>query len=318
MHRRTVMLGAAAIAFPAILRGTPAAAQGRPNVAAPALHRMAVGAFELTVVTDGVSPRNASNPGVVANASPEQVTGALRAAGFAGPEFLQPFNPTVLRTPAGLIAFDVGTGGTAGPQTGQFITNMRAAGMDPVQVVAVVMTHLHGDHFGGLVDANGTANFPNARILVPQREYAFWTDEGEESRARELLRPTFANVRRRFAPYRGRIETFAPGGQVLPGVTSIAATGHSPGHVVYLVADGDQQAMITGDAVHMPAFYWANPDWYIAFDTDPADAVATRKRLLDRLATDRIPTVVYHAEMPAAGRVERSGAAYRFVPANAG
>lgn len=311
------MLGATAALVTPALRGTPARAQAPVSDPGPATHRVAVGGLEVFVLTDGVSQRNAANPGVVANAGPDQVTAALQAAGIQGPAFLQPFNPTVVRTPQGLVAIDVGTAGTAGPTTGQFIASMRAAGLDPAQVTAVLITHLHPDHFSGLTDANGTAMFPNARVFVPQRDWAFWTDAGEESRARELLRPTFAAVRRRFAPYEGRVEIFTPGREVVPGITSADAPGHSPGHVIYRVADGAQQLAVTGDAMHMPALYWANPDWYIAFDTDPADAVATRKRLLDQFATDRVPVVVYHAGMPAIGRVERAGSAYRMVPANA-
>jgi len=318
MKRRSIMLVAgAALAVPPLLRGRPAASQALPSDPGPAVHRVAVGALEVMVVTDGAAPRSASNPGVVANATPEQVTAALRAAGFPGPEFLQPFNPAAVRTPRGVVAIDVGTAGIAGPQTGRFLANMREAGLDPAQVTAVLITHLHADHFSGLTDANGVANFPNARIFVPQRDWAYWTDEAEESRARDLLRPNFGNVRRRFAPYQGRIETFAPGAEVVPGVTALDAPGHSPGHVVFRVADGGQQLMVTGDAVHMPPFYFANPDWFIAFDSDPAMAVATRRRLLDQLATDRIPVVVYHAAMPATGRVERAGTGYRLVPAGA-
>lgn len=315
MKRRTVILGAgAALAAPALLRAAPAAAQALPTDPGPAFHRTRVGALEVTVVTDGLAPRSAANPGVVANATPEQVTAALRAAGFPGPEFLQPFTPTVVRTPAGLVAIDVGTGGIAGPQSGRFVANMREAGLDPAQVTTVLITHLHADHFSGLATNEGAAVFPNARVLVPQADWAYWNDPAEESRARDLLRPGFAAVRRRFAPYQGRIETFAPGAQVAPGITAIDAPGHSPGHAVYRIADGGQQLVVTGDAMHMPPFYFANPDWFIAFDSDPAMAVATRRRLLDQFATDRIPVVVYHAAMPATGLVERAGTGYRLVP----
>ena len=317
MRRRAVLSTGATLALPLVLRASPGHGQAPPSSPGPAFQRIPLGTREVFVVTDGATLRNAAGPGVVANAQPDQVVAALRSAGFPGPEFLNPYNPTVLRTPQGLVAFDVGTGGTAGPQTGQFLANMRAAGLDPAQIVAVVLTHLHGDHFGGLVDANGTPNFPNARVLVAQREWAFWTDAGEESRARDLLKPNFANARRRFAPYQAKLETFTPGTEILPGVTAQDTPGHSPGHVAFLLSDGGQQVMISGDAIHAPFFYWANPDWYISFDTDPAQAVATRKRLLDQLTADRVPVIVYHAGMPGVGRAERAGSGYRMVPLGA-
>lgn len=317
MHRRTILAAGAALALPPFLRASPAAGQAAPAAPGPAFQKLSVGSLEVTVVTDGAAARSAANPGVVANAQPDQVAAALRAAGIPGPEFLQPFNPTVVRTRAGLVAIDVGTSGTGGPQTGRFLANMREAGLDPAQVVAVVVTHLHPDHFSGLTDANNTPNFPNAQVFVPQRDWAYWTDEGEETRARDMLKPIFGAVRRRFAPYQGRIVTFAAGSQVVPGITAQDAPGHSPGHAVLVVADGNDSLMVSGDAIHAPAFFWANPEWFIGFDSDPAQAVATRKRLLDQLATDRMPTVVYHAGMPAVGRAERAGTGYRMVPAGA-
>lgn len=211
MNRRILLLGAgAALTTPALLRTAPAAAQAMPGSPGPAFQRMRVGSLEVTVVTDGANARNASNPGVVANARPEQVVAALRDAGFAGPEYLQPFNPTVVRTPRGLVVFDVGNAPGSSPGTGQFLANMRAAGLDPAEVTAVVLTHLHPDHFGGLLDASGAPNFPNARIFVGQREWAFWSDEGEESRARDQLKPIFGNARRRLAPMPARWSSSSP------------------------------------------------------------------------------------------------------------
>lgn len=284
--------------------------------ASPAIHRLAVGGLAVAVVHDG----QAVNPDVtrsVVNATPEQVQAALAAAGIQGTAMATPFNITVVTTPIGLVALDAGRGALGQARQGTAIDNMRAAGIDPAQVVMVAHTHFHGDHIGGLIDADGQAIFPNARILVPEREWAFWNDAGEESRGPEARRPAFANVRRRFAPYQGRVTPFAPGAQIAPGITAVATNGHAPGHTSFLLADGGAQVMVIGDAVTSPAFYVANPDWFPGFDMDPPAAVATRRALLDRLATDRIPFVGYHFPMPGIGRVERAGTGFRFVPAQA-
>lgn len=303
LERRTLLAAGAAAALAPRL----AAAQSA------GFHRVAVGSAEAFIVNDGFAVRPDARQGSVVNATPEQVAQALAAAGVEPINLQNPYNVTFVRTRQGLVALDAGTGGAGGPNSGQMLANMRAAGLDPAQVVLVAHTHFHGDHIGGLVDAQGAPVFPNARIAVPEREWAFWTDAGEESRANDARRPNFANVRRRFAPYQDRVTRFAPDAEVAPGIRAVASNGHSPGHTSFLVADGAAQLLVIGDAITTPALFMANPEWYPGFDMDPAMAVETRKRLLDRAAADRIPVVGYHFPMPATGRVERAGTGYRLV-----
>jgi glyoxylase-like metal-dependent hydrolase (beta-lactamase superfamily II) len=305
-------------AAPPLLGAGRAAAQGAtPPVVGPAFHRFEVGALKVTVVTDGSNIRPDPTQGLVVNATREQVGGAMRAAGIAGPAMRNPFNVTFVETPRGLVAIDVGTGGFPNTDTGTLHANMRAAGLDPARVVQVVHTHFHGDHIGGLTGNDGAAVFPTATVAVPEREWTFWTDAGEASRAPEARRPAFANVQRRFAPYLQRVTRFAPDAEVLPGIRAVASNGHSPGHTSFLIHDGTAQALVIGDAITSPVFFMVNPDWYPVFDMDPTMAVESRKRLLDRAATERMPVIGYHFDMPATGRVERAGTGYRLVPAGA-
>ena len=300
--------------------GTAAALVPRLAVAQadlPKTHRVAVGGRELFVVSDGWNAQADVTRGAVVNAAPEQVMAALQAAGMTGPGMANPYNVTVLRTPQGLVMLDAGTGGAGGPQTGALLANMRAAGLGPADVTLILHTHFHGDHIGGLQAADGSQVYPNARILVPEREWSFWNDPAEESRATEVRRPGFANVRRRFAPYQGKISTFAPGAEVAPGVAAVPTPGHSPGHTSFLISDGNAQVLILGDCVLAPALFVANPEWIPGFDMDAQTALGTRRRILDRAAADRIPVVGYHFPMPATGRVERAGSGYRLVPATA-
>ena len=311
MHRRTLLatgLGAAALAT---------ARPGFAQAPAPTHHRMTVGGLETFIISDGVAVRPDATQGLVVNATPEQVRGVMTAAGMQGTALPNPFNITVVRTSAGLVALDAGRGALGGAQAGGLVANIRALGLDPAQVVIVAHTHFHGDHIGGLVDGAGQPVFPNARIMVPEREWAFWTDAGEESRATEARRPGFANARNRFAPYQAKVERFAPGAAVAPGITAMATNGHSPGHTSFLIADGNQQVIVIGDAVTTPLFFLAHPEWFPVFDMDPPMAVETRRRLLDMAANDRIPVIGYHFDLPATGRVERAGSGYRLVPPNA-
>lgn len=319
IHRRAA-LGAAGLALtlPALLRARDATAQAAPPAQeGPSFHRFRVGSIAVTVVTDGSVVRDITR-GAVANASDEQAIAAARAAGIQGNAIRNPYNVTFVETPQGLIALDVGTGGMPNTDTGTLHANMRAAGLDPARVSLIAHTHFHGDHINGLTRGDGTAVFPSAqRVLVPEREWTFWTDAGEESRASEGRRPGFANARRRFAPYEAKVARFAPNADIAPNIRSIPTVGHSPGHTSFIIHDGAQQALVIGDAVTTPAFYMANPEWYPGFDMDPPTAVATRRALLDRAATERMPVVGYHFPMPATGRVERAGNGFRLVPANA-
>lgn len=276
-------------------------------------HRIRVGSLDVAVATDGLVQRASLPPTFVPNASPEEVSAALRAGGHETVP-ANTYNVTAVRTREGLVLLDTGFGPQGGPAgTNRMAANLRAAGMDLADVRIVAISHFHGDHIGGLLGEGGAPAFPNARILVPEPEWAFWTDEGEMARGPEARRPAFANVRNRFAPYAARVERFALGAEIAPGVRSSPTVGHSPGHSSFLIADGSDQLFITADSVNLPALFMARPDWFPSFDMDPPRAVATRRAMLDRLATDRIRTVGYHFPMPATGFVERAGNGYRFV-----
>ncbi len=316
MERRTVL--AAGLAAPALLATRPAATQTAAPAAAPTpnLYRFQVGALPVTVLRDALVPRADIRQGSVVNATPEQVETSLRASGMTNFALPNTFNPTVVQTRAGLVLMDVGFGRGAPNGGGQMYAAMQEGGIDPAAITTVVFTHFHGDHVGGLTNADGSAAFPNAAIKVPEGEWAFWMDDGEMARAGQR-RPAFENARARFAPYASRVERFRPNAEVAPGVTAVATPGHSPGHSSFLIADGNAQALVIGDAVNLPALFMANPEWYGGFDMDPPTAVATRRALLDRAATERMPVVGYHFPMPATGRVERSGNGFRLVASNA-
>ncbi|GAA0587604.1 MBL fold metallo-hydrolase [Craurococcus roseus] len=322
-ERRSFILAATtALAAPALVRGAsaqqqqPAASAAAPP-AAPKFHKMTVGSLPVAIVQDGSNRRADATQGFVPGVSAESVSAALAAAGTPGPGLDNPYNQTAVQTRAGLVLLDTGFGQGAPPGTGQMPAAMRAAGYDPAAVRTVVISHFHGDHVGGLLAPDGTPAFPNAAIKVPEAEWTFWNDTGEEARASEARKPGFANARRRFAPYADKVERFRPGAEVAPGVTALDTRGHSPGHVSFLIADGAAQCLVIGDAITTPALFMANPEWYPMFDMDPAQAVETRKKLLERAATERMTVVGYHFPFPATGRVEKAGTGYRLVPSGA-
>lgn len=311
-RRSTLLAAGAALAAPALLPRL-ASAQGATPVASganPGFFRFKVGAFTVSTVHDGAGRRPNPTQGFVRNASAEAIEAGLKEAFLPTDALAIPYTVPFVETPRGIVAFDTGTG------AGKLPGNLAAAGIDPTRVVAVVFTHFHGDHVGGLL-ANGAAMFPNAaEIVVPRAEWAYWMDEGVASRAPEAMKPAFANVRQRFAPYMAKVRQVDSNAEVLPGITGIPTPGHTPGHTSYRLADGGQQAVILGDVTNRPELNLRNPGWHLVFDMDAEMAEATRRKTFDMVAEERLRCVGYHFPFPANGYVAKDGDRYRFQPAD--
>lgn len=318
--RRTLFAGsaavAAAMALPAAAQQAPApAAPTATNAQAPGFYRFKVGGLTVTTVHDGFARRPVQ--GFVRNAELSEVQAVLAANFMPADTLTIPFTMTFVTTPAGLVVFDAGNATQAGTATsGQAAANMRAAGIDPARVVAVIFSHFHGDHISGLTSADGQRLFPNAELVVPATEWAWWTDEGNVTRSPEGQRPNFANTKNRFTPYQGRIRQIADGAEAVPGIRAVAAYGHTPGHTAYHIADGGEQMMYVADITNRPELMAPRPDWQIVFDFDGDMASATRRRMLDRVATDRMRVTGYHFPFPSNGYFVKDGNGYRFVPAD--
>jgi len=314
--RRSIFLaGSALLASPAIIR--PAMAQPATTSPAqtPGFYRFKVGSFTVTTVHDGFVARPLE--GFVRNAPLAEVQGVLRDALLPQDRMVIPYTVTFLDTGRDLVVFDSGNGVTpAGATIGRMIANMRSAGIDPAKVTRVVMSHFHGDHVNGLLNAEGLAAFPNAEVIVPEAEIAWWGDATNETRSPEGQRANFANSARRLAPYAARMRRVGPDSEVIPGVRSVAAYGHTPGHTCYHIADGAEQMMFVADTTNRPELLARRPEFHIIFDFDAVAAEATRRRIYDRVATDRIRVTGYHFPFPANGYLTKEGSGYRFVAAD--
>lgn len=318
MDRRHLML--VVLAAPALLRVTPALAQqatsAAPLAQAPGFYRFRLGARTVTMLHDG--SRSVPLAQGFVPATPLAEVQRVLAESFLPTDTIRiPFNLTCLETPSGLVLFDTGNGPQpAGAPVGLLLANMRAAGLDPARVTTVVFSHFHGDHVSGLLNADGAAAFPNAEIVVPEAEWAWWSDAGNESRSPAGQRGNFANVARRFAPYRGKIRQIADGAEPVPGVTAIAAHGHTPGHTIFRLADGPDQMIFLADITNRPELFARRPDFRVTFDFDGAAAEAARRRVFDMVTSDRIRVSGYHFPFPANGHMTKDGEGYRFVHAD--
>jgi glyoxylase-like metal-dependent hydrolase (beta-lactamase superfamily II) len=309
--RRELLTGSAAAA----LAGRPAfAAAPKATAEGPSVYRSKFGDFQLTALYDGTWFLKIDDE-FVRNASGADVNKALGAA-FLPPSVL-PVSFTVLLVNTGskLVLIDAGTAGQVADTAGFMMANLTAAGIEPAAVDTIVISHFHPDHIDGLKTKDGDKVFKNAEILVPEPEWTYWMDDGEMSRAPQRIKVYFLNARRIFADIGNEVRRFKPGAEVAPGITSIPAFGHTPGHTAFAIASRNQSMLVMSDAVRNPYLFARHPDWQPLFDMDGPLAVKTRRQVLDRAAADRMLVEAYHFPFPAIGHIARSGKGYELVPA---
>jgi glyoxylase-like metal-dependent hydrolase (beta-lactamase superfamily II) len=257
--------------------------------AEPQIFRWKTGAFQVYMM---VETRGQGRPGILIGAD-----NAMLGQYFPEGTYLSETNTFLIRGGGRTILIDTGFGGALFEALGEL-------GVKPEEVDAVLITHLHGDHIGGLA-RDGRALFPNARVYLARQE-------------RAAAQP---NARQALAPYGDRVETFEPSPlesaipELLPGVKAIAAFGHTPGHTVFLIENGGEGLLIWGDLMHVQGIQFPLPDIAVTYDSDAAAAIAVRKEILGYVAERRIPIGGMHLQYPALGTVESAGEGFRFIPA---
>jgi glyoxylase-like metal-dependent hydrolase (beta-lactamase superfamily II) len=317
--RRSALAAAAAMAAAPLLPSVRAQAAAPPvGKQVPGYYRYKVGELEVTSVTDGGRATPVAE-NLVRNASKTEVGAALQSFFMAPDQFINRFNPVVVNTGSKLVVIDTGLGAGAFSQSkgavGQFHANLAASGIDTKSVDAVVISHFHGDHISGLVDAEGKPAFANAEVLVPAAEWAFWMDDGNMNRASDAAKPGFQNVRRVFGALAGKVTQFEPNKEIVPGITTIATPGHTAGHSSFRVASGNNTLIVQADVTAGPAWLFIrNPGWHVSFDADGPLAEQSRRKLYDQAATDRTLVQVFHNPFPGVGYIEKTGNGYRFEP----
>ena len=314
-RRDILALGTAATAAALIGPGDAAAQAPAPAASrqTPSFYRYKVGDAEVTVLSDGFAARKAD--GWVVNVPLAEVEAALEAAFIPKDDIRNVYNITVVKIGGRTAIFDSGFADNGPGTAGQLAANMAAAGIDPNQVDAMICTHFHPDHIQGVRQKGGALSFPKAEIMVPEPEWAFWTDENRIASVPEGRRANFAIVNRVFGASRADVKRFAWGAEVIPGVTAIATPGHTPGHTSFVVASGNAKVLVQGDVSGPPVLFVRNPHWHSSFDADPIVAEATRRKVYDMAASERMPIIGYHAPFPGLGYVAKDGNGYRYEQA---
>ncbi|MDR1309294.1 MAG: MBL fold metallo-hydrolase [Deltaproteobacteria bacterium] len=290
----------------ALLVCLPALAPSRAQAQAGALEGggffvTRIGSLKVTALSDAIGQMGFA---LLRDVGPSEVAQAASQAGLPDgassfPSFVNAF---AVELPAGLVLVDTGNG----PQA-NLAASLKAAGIDPSEVKAVLLTHFHGDHIGGLLDAQGQAAFPEATVYADSEEDRYWLGGPK---------PLSAQAVEAIAPYRaaGRYRLFSPGDEVLPGVEAVELYGHTPGHVGFMFSGGGQDLLAWGDIVHVRLVQFAHPGATLTYDVDGPRAAATRKRIFGQAAGKGFFVAGAHLPFPGLGQVAGDGEAFEYRP----
>lgn len=287
----------------------PPAAESSTGPAAenPDVHRFAIGELSAMALRDGGLEVPNDNKVLGVGRTPEEVAALLTAAGLPADKLSLSIQPLLVAAADRVLLFDTGAGAVMGPGGGRLPASLAAAGVDPGSVTDIFISHSHGDHIGGLVNAQGALAFPNATIHMSAPEWKFMSAKREGSPAGMDALVTAITP---------KVQAFAPGAEIVPGtVKAVEIRGHTPGHSGYLITSGDSSLLYIGDTMHHFVVSVQRPDWTIAFDGEAPTAEASRNALLERSAADRQLIYAVHFPFPGIGRIERRDAGFGWAPA---
>ena len=311
---RTVL----ATAVAATLLWSSAAHAEAPMVktAAPGFFRMMLGDFEVTALSDGTVALPVDK--ILTNTTPGKVDQAL-AKSFLKAPLETSVNGYLINTGSKLVLVDTGAAGLFGPTLGNLVANLKAAGYQPEQVDAVVITHMHADHVGGLM-AGDKLTFPNATVHADKHDADFWLSQANMDKAPKEAKGFFQGAMASLNPYvaAGKFKPFDGNTELVPGIKAQAARGHTPGHSTYAVESKGQKLVLWGDLMHVAAVQFANPSVTIQFDTDSKAAAVQRKKAYAEAAKQGYWVAGAHLSFPGIGHLRSDGKGYTFVPVNYG
>ena len=284
----------------------------------PTVYRFKLGGFEAATILDSKAIRQPLHPAYGANAPADEIHALAKANNIDTERYEHPNIPTLVNTGKQLVLFDTGNGAlpreyealkTRMPP-GHLAERLALLGHKPEDIDVVVLTHGHPDHIGGLVEG-GKPVYPNARYVFGAAEYDFWKKNEGVREARVFNRKLFMTI---CEPLADRATFIKPGDEVVGGIHAVDAAGHSPGLMAFHIESEGQRFMITADTATQYVMAVQRPEWHFEMDDDKDKAVATRRRMLDMLATERLFFASFHMPFPGIGWIDRTSAGYRWVP----
>lgn len=283
----------------------------------PDIYPFQLGGVEAFIVHDGFISMPGIQPSFAPEATPSEIEEILRANFLPVDHISLSLNVLVVKAKSGVMLFDAGAGRSFGPATGRLVRGLARIGVSPNDVKTVFVTHAHLDHIGGLVDEANKPVFASARVLAAKTEVDFWMSAAPDLSGMRTAPETKAQAangaKNFFGNLKANLELKEPG-KLSSEVELIAAPGHTPGHSLFRIGQGDETLLVIGDAVHVHALQFPHPEWTMAYDVDPSQAVSTRRKLFKQAAADRTTLVGYHMPFPGIGHVRVAGKGYEWVP----
>jgi len=312
VSRRSLLALGAGLGASTVFGGSALAKAPKLGTEPAYFYRFGLGDAEVTVVSDGPLPLGPPK-GTFVGVSDDEVKKMLSDNFLSPDNVVLEQNSPIVNTGDKLILFDTGMGTAKnfGPTTGRQQKSMKEAGIKPEDIDAVVFSHAHIDHIGGVVDDSGKVLFPNAQYYIAQSDLDFWTDEGKEGGP---LKDFIVHARKNLLPVRDRLVFFKDGQEFLPGVQAISAPGHTVGHTIFMINSNRKSVAFLGYLTHHPILLLEKPRMQFSYDTDPKQAAETRVKLLDMIATNKIPVMAYHYAWPGIGHIAKTAEGFHYYP----
>lgn len=284
-----------------------------PDAYRPTLHRFTLGQADVTTILDGAHIREPINPPFAMDKSEGEIAAIAHTNNLPTNGFENTYTPTVITVGGKTVLFDTGFGAMGRDNgAGNLVRRLGLGGYAPEDIDVVAFTHCHPDHIAGVMEGD-KPTFPNARYAIGRREYEAWNDGSEIPAQRQQNRNMFLKL---IPPLADKMTFLEDGDAVVAGLTAEAAFGHSLGHMMYRLESDNKSLLVWGDVTNHYVFSLQYPDSTVGFDDDKDVAIASRKRVLDMVATDRLLVSGHHMPFPSIGYVERNGDSYRWTPAS--
>jgi glyoxylase-like metal-dependent hydrolase (beta-lactamase superfamily II) len=320
MKRRDFMVGGTAAAAAYTLGSFfPLIAQNAPNFGAPSVvqvgfRKQKLGDMEIIALNDGVLRRPLAAE-FVKNAPLDQVQELLKSQNLPTEYIDIPFTAFVIIAGGRKMLMDTGFADNGPPTTGRLMANLNAAGLKAEDIDTVLISHYHGDHINGVRNKAGQLVFPKAKIMVPTVEHAFWMDDARMNSAPEAMKAAFQNARRVFSGLSSeQLIQFEPGKEIAPGIKSVAAFGHTPGHTLFTAESKGEKFAYVADLTNIPQLFARSPDWAVQFDMNADAARDMRRKTFEMIVSEKMIAGGFHFPFPAFGKIEKLGNGYDFKP----